>query len=37
MRIRWTEAAVEDFTHICDYIQEHSSPAISRRVSPSDL
>lgn len=31
MRIRWTEPAVRDFTHICDYIeqtrrQSHSTP-----------
>lgn len=33
MRIRWTEPAVRDFTNICDYIAEHGSPAISRRVA----
>jgi plasmid stabilization system protein ParE len=25
MRVRWTEPAVQDFTHICDYIDKHSS------------
>ena len=23
MRIRWTEPAAQDFTRICDYIEEH--------------
>lgn len=33
MRIRWTEPAVQDFTQICDYIQEHGSAAIAHRVA----
>jgi toxin ParE1/3/4 len=35
MRIRWTDSAIRDFTHICDYIQERGSPAIARRVALS--
>jgi toxin ParE1/3/4 len=35
MRIRWTDSAIRDFTHICDYIQEHASPASARRVALS--
>ncbi len=27
MIIRWTDAAVRDFTLICDYIEEHRSGA----------
>jgi len=33
MRIRWTEPAARDLTHICDYIEEHDGPAIARRVA----
>jgi toxin ParE1/3/4 len=33
MRIRWTEPAARDLTHICDYIEEHDSPARARRVA----
>ena len=33
MRIRWTDSAVHDFTHICDYINEHSSGATARKVA----
>ena len=33
MRIRWTEPAAQDFTRICDYIEEHGSPAAARRVA----
>jgi toxin ParE1/3/4 len=33
MRIRWTPPAVHDLTRICDYIDEHSSAATSRRVA----
>ena len=33
MRIRWTEPAADDLTHICDYLQEHDSPATARRVA----
>jgi toxin ParE1/3/4 len=32
MRIRWTEPAVRDFTHIY-YIQEHGSTATARRIA----
>ena len=35
MRIRWTDDAVRDFTHICDYIGEHGSAASARRVALS--
>jgi toxin ParE1/3/4 len=35
MRIRWTDSAVRDFTHICDYIEEHGSPATARQVALS--
>ncbi|HZW91634.1 MAG TPA: type II toxin-antitoxin system RelE/ParE family toxin [Candidatus Eremiobacteraceae bacterium] len=35
MIIRWTDAAVRDFTHICDYIDEHRSSAAARRVALS--
>lgn len=33
MRIRWTEPAARDFTHICDYTEEHGGPAAARRVA----
>jgi plasmid stabilization system protein ParE len=35
MRIRWTDAAVRDFTQICDYIGKHGSAATARRVALS--
>jgi toxin ParE1/3/4 len=35
MRIRWTDSAVRDFTHICDYIEKHGGSATSRRVALS--
>jgi toxin ParE1/3/4 len=35
MRIRWTDTAVRDFTHICDYIEKHGSRTASRRVALS--
>ena len=35
MRIRWTLAAAEDLTQICDYIEKHGSGAIARRVALS--
>jgi plasmid stabilization system protein ParE len=35
MRIRWTDSAVRDFTHICDYIEKHTSGAAARRVALS--
>jgi toxin ParE1/3/4 len=33
MRIRWTQPAVRDLTHICDYLEEHATPAAARRVA----
>ncbi|HMD86946.1 MAG TPA: type II toxin-antitoxin system RelE/ParE family toxin [Terriglobia bacterium] len=33
MRIRWTEPAARDLTHICDYIEGHDAPATARRVA----
>jgi toxin ParE1/3/4 len=33
MRIRWTQAATHDLTSICDYIEEHDTPATARRVA----
>jgi len=33
MRIRWTEPAADDLTHICDYLEEHDSPATARRLA----
>jgi len=33
MRIRWTDPATRDLTHICDYILEHDAPAAARRVA----
>jgi toxin ParE1/3/4 len=33
MLVRWTEPAVRDFTHICDYISAHGSPTVARRVA----
>ena len=35
MHIRWTDPAVQDFTQICDYIEEHGGAAIARRVALS--
>src|SRR6266704_5538513 len=35
MRIRWTDAAVRDFTQICDYISERGSAVTARRVALS--
>lgn len=35
MRIRWTDAAVRDLTHICDYIETHGSAVTARRVAVS--
>jgi toxin ParE1/3/4 len=35
MRIRWTDSAVRDFTHICDYIEKQRGPATARRVALS--
>ena len=33
MRIRWTQHAVSDLTHICDYIRDHDRPAAARTVA----
>jgi len=33
MRIRWTDPATRDLTHICDYIRDHDAPAAARRVA----
>ena len=35
MRLRWTEPAARDLTHICDFIQEHDSSATARRLALS--
>jgi len=35
MRLRWTDSAVRDLTHICDYIQKHRSGATARQVALS--
>ena len=33
MRIRWTDPAACDLTHICDYIHERDAPGAARRVA----
>lgn len=35
MQLRWTDSAVHDFTHLCDYIQDHGGPNRARRVALS--
>ena len=35
MQVRWTDPAVGDLTHICDYIEQHGSSAAARRVALS--
>jgi toxin ParE1/3/4 len=35
MHIRWTDAAVRDFTSVCDYIEKHGSAVSARRVALS--
>jgi plasmid stabilization system protein ParE len=35
MQVRWTDPAVSDLTHICDYIEQHGSSATARRVALS--
>jgi toxin ParE1/3/4 len=35
MRLRWTDPAARDLTHICDYIEEHDSSIMARRVAIS--
>jgi plasmid stabilization system protein ParE len=32
MQLRWTDPAVSDLTHICDYIEAHGSSAMARRI-----
>jgi toxin ParE1/3/4 len=33
MLVRWTKPAVDDFTHICDYTEEHFGAAQARRTA----
>lgn len=33
MRIRWTEPAARDLTHICDYTKERDGPTAAHRVA----
>ena len=33
MRIRWSDPAVDDFTNICDYIEQNASANVARRVA----
>jgi toxin ParE1/3/4 len=35
MIIRWTDAAVRDFTHVRDYIEQSRGAAVARRVALS--
>jgi toxin ParE1/3/4 len=35
MHLRWTDPAVRDLTHICDYIREHSRGDTARRIALS--
>ncbi len=35
MRLRWTEPAASDLTHICDCIEEHNGSTTARRVALS--
>lgn len=35
MHLRWTQPAARDLTSICDYIQQHGSTAVARRVALS--
>jgi plasmid stabilization system protein ParE len=37
MIIRCTDDAVRDFTHICDYIEQHRSVAAARRVATNSM
>ena len=30
MRLRWTQLAAQDLTHICDFITEHGGPTAAR-------
>jgi hypothetical protein len=33
MRIRWTEPAARDLSHICDFTEEQDGPAAPQRVA----
>lgn len=33
MHIRWTQPAVQDFTRICDYLEERAGASVARRVA----
>ena len=33
MRIRWSDPAVRDFTNICDYVEQHASTQVARRIA----
>lgn len=33
MRIRWTEPAAVDLTHICDYIEKQNGPDVAGRIA----
>jgi len=35
MLVRWTDSAAGDLTQICDYIEQHNSATIARRVALS--
>jgi toxin ParE1/3/4 len=35
MRVRWTEPAASDLTHICGYIEQHDGTNTARRVAIS--
>jgi toxin ParE1/3/4 len=35
MRLRWTASALRDLTQICDYIGEHGTAGVARRVALS--
>lgn len=35
MIIRWTDDAVRDLTHICDYVEEHRGAEAARRTALS--
>jgi toxin ParE1/3/4 len=35
MLVRWTEAAAADFTHICDYTEDHFGSARARQTALS--
>ena len=35
MQVHWTNAAVRDFTDICDYVEQHSGKATAHRIALS--